>query len=334
VKSLPILRTRYATGFLRGLDQLGLPAGASLSRAGLNDGILRDSDNWMPLHQLGQFLEHVSQRHGCWELGQVAGLLPRRAHSDFSMKVLHAPTLNQSLTTLSKFACKEDTSAHFTLIPNGQGTWLDCGSVQGSVDMVAQVELYRLGALVEVVREYAGPNWLPRFINLQSSDDYRIQGNDLLRKTNVHFGAGSLSFLIDAPLLSLSPQKFEKLANRDVRLDDSDLGRYSVFEFTENLKAVLNSRLGQSDVGITAVAQKIGMSSRSLQRQLARHGTSFSELLDQTRIDTAQSLLNETEEPHHEIARSLGYQHTAHFSRAFRRVCGVSPRQYRQLQKS
>ena len=48
------------------------------------------------------------------------------------------------------------------------------------------------------------------------------------------------------------------------------------------------------------------------------------------RIDAAKLLLNENRHSISEIGDIVGYQDHSAFSRAFRRLCGCSPREWRQ----
>ena len=257
-------------------------------------------------------------------------MLPRSAHSEFSRSILHAPTLHQSLTSVCRYSFQEDTSAHFKVIHNSRGIWMDCGSLSGRPETIYQIEMYRLGALVKLIRSYSGTKWLPTEINLQSQACHNIRDNPLLITSNVHFQARGLSFLVDANLLPISSQRCNSLGNKVDTIDSLELGRYSVNAFVDQLEAVMVSKMGCGAINIDVISNMIGISPRSLQRELSRFGTSYSELLERLRIDRAKEMLAETGLPQVEISRELGYGHSANFSRAFRRACGISPRQYRR----
>ncbi|MEN8801245.1 MAG: helix-turn-helix transcriptional regulator, partial [Thiogranum sp.] len=77
-------------------------------------------------------------------------------------------------------------------------------------------------------------------------------------------------------------------------------------------------------------AELCNTSKRSLQRRLTESGTRYSEILEQARFDAASELLKGTELKVTDVAHQLGYSDSAHFSRAFKRIAGVSPRVYRQ----
>lgn len=78
----------------------------------------------------------------------------------------------------------------------------------------------------------------------------------------------------------------------------------------------------------TAVARRLGMSARNLQRHLADEGTSFKGLLNEARVSLARHYVADGRLSVTEIAFVLGFADTSTFSRAFKRWTGMSPREY------
>jgi AraC-like DNA-binding protein len=93
----------------------------------------------------------------------------------------------------------------------------------------------------------------------------------------------------------------------------------------ERVERVIADRLPQGDVSLSAAASTLGMSTRSLTRRLAEHGTSFKELVERLRRDLALRYLGETTLGLTEIAFLLGYSEVSSFSHAFRRWTGKAP---------
>jgi AraC-like DNA-binding protein len=81
---------------------------------------------------------------------------------------------------------------------------------------------------------------------------------------------------------------------------------------------------------IEHVAELLHMSDRTLKRQLAAEGTTFSTLVDEVRYRHATSLLSRTDYSLEQIADELGYSDVANFSRAFKRWSGRSPSNWRK----
>ena len=81
---------------------------------------------------------------------------------------------------------------------------------------------------------------------------------------------------------------------------------------------------------LAALADRLGLSPRQTERLLRQqYGTTFQEKRTQARMSAAAVLLVETAASVTEIAMELGYSSAEHFSGAFRRFYGLSPRAYR-----
>jgi AraC-like DNA-binding protein len=77
------------------------------------------------------------------------------------------------------------------------------------------------------------------------------------------------------------------------------------------------------------VASTLGVSARTLQRQLREEGTSFAGVLTELRREMAPALLRDGRLAVSEVAFLLGYEDPSAFQRAFRRWFGRSPRAFR-----
>lgn len=86
----------------------------------------------------------------------------------------------------------------------------------------------------------------------------------------------------------------------------------------------------RGEYGAAALAGRLGLGQRTLQRQVGHLGTSVRDIIDEVRAATARQLLADPDLSLFEIARSLGYTTESAFRRAFRRWTGQSPSQYRR----
>jgi AraC-like DNA-binding protein len=84
---------------------------------------------------------------------------------------------------------------------------------------------------------------------------------------------------------------------------------------------------GQADMA--EVAQRLGVSRRTLARRLTSEGHTFGEILDRFRFDLAKRYLQEHDLQISNVAWLLGYQETSAFYHAFRRWTGKTPTQVR-----
>jgi AraC-like DNA-binding protein len=84
--------------------------------------------------------------------------------------------------------------------------------------------------------------------------------------------------------------------------------------------------LHTGEVGVEAVARRLGVSRQTLYRQLRAEGVTFEQVRDELRHELAAMYLGDSRLPVHEIGYLVGYSDPAAFSRAFRRWSGTSPR--------
>lgn len=80
---------------------------------------------------------------------------------------------------------------------------------------------------------------------------------------------------------------------------------------------------------ISQAARELGMSTRSLQRRLQRENKTFSQVITDIRAATAVRLLDRTDMSLSEIGFLSGFADQAHFTRSFKSVIAITPKQYR-----
>ncbi|MHB9799622.1 AraC family transcriptional regulator [Pseudomonas sp. MT3] len=97
--------------------------------------------------------------------------------------------------------------------------------------------------------------------------------------------------------------------------------------------ALLGEQLTRGEPGRAAVASELGLSERTLQRRLAEEGSSYQQLLADTRRQLAERYLSEGNLPATDIAALLGYSEPSVFFRAFRNWTRLTPGEYRQLRR-
>lgn len=111
---------------------------------------------------------------------------------------------------------------------------------------------------------------------------------------------------------------------------------YAGSSASDRVYAEAVSMLEQGTLPTTpALARRVGVGCRTLQRMLAREGVTVRELVQQAKREAALRLLSAHPSPSvKEVATMLGFGSTAAFSRAFRRWTSECPRQWRRRVRS
>lgn len=92
----------------------------------------------------------------------------------------------------------------------------------------------------------------------------------------------------------------------------------------------IESLLPSGKLHIDKVAESLVMSRRTLQRRLAEHHQTYSQLLWEIRLNIAAKKLENSDQPIAEIAFELGYGDASNFTRAFRKKTGFPPLYFRK----
>ena len=88
------------------------------------------------------------------------------------------------------------------------------------------------------------------------------------------------------------------------------------------------------DWNAAEVSQRLAVGESTLRRYLQQEQTSFREILEETRMVTALSLLQETSWPVGQVAEAVGYLSHSRFSDRFRRRFGLSPAELKRSRES
>jgi AraC-like DNA-binding protein len=93
---------------------------------------------------------------------------------------------------------------------------------------------------------------------------------------------------------------------------------------TAQVRRILGTALRSNEGHIEGVAQKLGVTARSLQRRLKDEGASFQSMREEVRRELAQRYLDE-DLAITEISFLLGFSEPSAFFRAFKRWTGITP---------
>ena len=316
---------RYTDSFVQQLHGLGAPVERLLNQVNLSEEMLLDRDAFIAAQQLWRFTALAAEYTGCLNLGLNSGLTPLEEHSQFGKNLVFAPTLYQAFRLFCQMAPSELTNAEFSLKYERGTAWFCGGPVYGTEPEVLQVGMYRIAMFVQLVRWVNGPDWQPRRIRLQVPSLQPQFDNELIRNSMLQFGCPEPAVEVPLALLSrkLAPSLVEPPPEPVFQAD-------TPLDYRDRIKQLLRSHIRNRKLGIEQFARSLDLPVRSLQRELAEHGLVYSELVEQTRVELASELLQATHLKIGDIARIVGYSESTHFSRAFRRVTGNTPRHYRQ----
>ncbi|MWJ33064.1 helix-turn-helix transcriptional regulator, partial [Saccharibacillus sp. WB 17] len=98
----------------------------------------------------------------------------------------------------------------------------------------------------------------------------------------------------------------------------------------QEVRAFIDANYIDPDLSLSSIADRFGLSASYLSRLFKdAFGQNFVDYLAGIRVEAAQALLRDTEDPIREIATRVGYANYMSFSRAFKKIVSATPGEYR-----
>jgi two-component system, response regulator YesN len=142
---------------------------------------------------------------------------------------------------------------------------------------------------------------------------------------------------IDTPLFSFQLQDYRQLRAESGLLLDGMQQLYASYQeriapdSIQQIKQYIVEHSHQ-DITLDAIGKKVGLSpfyiSKMFKEQL---GVNYIDFLTECRIEKAKKLMGDPERSMKEITFEIGYHDPNYFSKVFRKMCDVSPTEYRKM---
>jgi AraC-like DNA-binding protein len=261
----------------------------------------------------------MSRSVGLESLG-IAGRLAR-----------HSPSVAAALSALVRNFSLHDTGGSLSLAVGDEETTFSYTINAAARQSSEQIYDLCVGAMNNIMRQLCGPEWRPDTIMLPRKRPRDIQPYLTILRAPLQFEALHAAIVFSSrwlaqPVSGADPVLYELLQNRA----HTDIAEQDPLLFSEVRRAI-GKLLPEGRCSRTAIARELNMHQRTLGRRLQSSGTTFKELLDETRSEHARQLLHDTTAPIARIAQSLGYKNPTVFTRAFRKWYGMTPRDFRNV---
>lgn len=178
-----------------------------------------------------------------------------------------------------------------------------------------------------------------KYANFKYPTPEHVKEYSLLLPCHCRFKQNENSIVFERSALSLPIKQKERELNRFLKNSPADLLSKPMFHSTfttqvmnymaeDFLQASPDNKIEHMPL-IEKVASYFNMSSRNLRRRLKEEGSSYQSIKDMLRKNHAMKLLNNKELAINQVAREVGFNEPAGFSRAFKQWTGQTPKQYR-----
>jgi AraC-like DNA-binding protein len=125
------------------------------------------------------------------------------------------------------------------------------------------------------------------------------------------------------------PTANTELARANDQIVIDYLAKFDRDRITMRVRSMLLDQFAAGPATQETVARELNLSARSLQRKLHEEGTTYKQLVDDTRRELAAQYVKQSQLSINEITYMLGFSEPSNFTRAFKRWTGESPSEYR-----
>lgn len=327
MSSIPITRCQFLIPFTDIHDEIGAPTASLLEKLRLPTSLEDKADDFIPLLRAVDFAEKAQRSQSIADIGFQASRRLRFCHLSAKLRTVigHSPTLFIALQQACKWATLEDNVLNMWLERAGDHIKI-CSKLVGTAGIAHLEHSQWLQNVfpIHIVRQFAGPDWVPATIAFEAR--YSPGPETRASWPGTQFLSGQFASWIEVPLSFMGLSGTATEVPRELLAEEANPAGA---EIISSLKLMLPSYLDEGVPTVAEIAEMAGTSVRSLQRKLSLAGLTYSDLLETVRFQKAAKLLCSTDAKVIEVAFASGYADPAHFTRAFRRMSGTTPRRFR-----
>ena len=326
---IPTVQSLWARTIAADLQKFGRKVDAVLAEAGLSLRVVNRVGGRIPWQAQARLLDIVARElaDDCYGI-HLASRIDKRDFGVLAYVGLASHTLGEALANLSRYARVFNDALQIDL-STGDGTTI-IGITSADPDLLhyrQQME-FGVGVVVNAYRFLSKQEVTPlevRFVHARSdrlSEVSRCLGCEvsfLRSSVQLVFKASDMAIPIPAAdhrlrkiLQTHGDDTLEQHGTRDIGL---------VHQVERRIVELLPKGTAKTEV----IASELGVSQRTLARQLAVHGTSFNDVLERIRKQLALRYVRGGDIRLTEISFLLGYANQPAFNQAFKRWTGKTP---------
>jgi len=320
------------TGAAALLEVLGVCPESVASEAELPELALRSADVPIRGAQVLRFLSLAADVTRCRNFGlRLAEYQGLAVLGPILVMMQGTPTIGEAMETLAEFYVLHTSMSCVRAVRDEQGMVLtyDLENAAGPGEIQA-VEL-GLANGMQYLRSICGTAWHPAVVQFRHAAPADCTLHRRMFGRSLNFDQDRNAIVLDRDTVMRPVTQHRRNAHRVLEAHLRRERAQVEALWVVRTQTIIRALLPFTDTSLNAIAHALATSPRSLQRRLFEAGTTFDELREQVRGDLAVKYVQQSNKRLAEISAMLGYSQQSAFSRAFKRLRGVTPRQLRAM---
>jgi AraC-like DNA-binding protein len=313
------------------LRQRGFDPVEEVSAVGMDLAKAANPDWRVSQPEFGRLLQHCVSITGeeAFALDAAEQLQPQILHS-LGLAWLASDTVYDGLRRLVRFSRLISTGMDLKLNEDNDMVQLTLAHDPEFEELSTADRDYAVGIVTRMCRLTLGEYLAPIKVSLDRPQPEHPEKWEYMLACHVEFGSSNTCITwsradISEPLVTGDPA----LARINDEYTQTYLNAFAARSTTREVVNKIVERLPDGPPNQQQIADALHVSNRTLQRKLKDEGTSFMDLLQNTRMQLACKYLRQPSRSVVETAYMLGFSEPSTFSRAFKRWTGLAPAAYR-----
>lgn len=331
MNEVPITRAAHVIEICDILREIGTPVTRELANAKLPATLEETPDALVNALYGMEFAKVCADKEGIEDFGWLTAkhFCRSQLNSELIGALQSEPTVKTRLEKLFELSALEDSHYRPCFGRNSDHVvvFADGGSAADFIGYDIS-EWVQIAVVLEPIRSIMGRVWCPDDVYFTSNFRMSDEARQSFPNTRFHMNASRTAISFPNHVLAASTN-----ATGLGCAPQADLKPVPT-SFSDVLQALMMPYLSENRMPIGEAADLMGTSTRGLQRKLADQGLRYSQLIETARFEMATELLKDPEIRLIDVAFAVGYEDQSNLGRCFRRMAGVSPGKYRNMQQA
>lgn len=329
---MSLIRGTALQGFVPLVLELGADADALLRFAHLRPDAVGRHDAFVDYRSVIAVLEAAARATGAGDLGRrLAGRQGLEILGPLGVAARTAPTVGAALASIETYMTFYSPAIAISVSsePGRRVATFEWRVVPDRPPAHRQAAELALGVTCQVFRLLAGPDFFPSSVQLRHGALVEEAEYVAYFGCPVEFSTTRYGFRFPAAVLA-RPLGADSAVHAVVEdYLSAVVAPAAATGVVDAVVTLVRTMLPTGGLDLDLVADQLALHPRTLQRQLARQGTSFAALVDLVRREEAERYLRETDMPLGQLAGVLGLSEQSALTRASRRWFGGPPSRVR-----
>jgi len=318
---MSLIRGTALQGFASLADDLGADAEELLRLAHLDPDAVGSQDSYLEYRGVIAALEAAARVTGAGDFGL---LLAQRQGLDIlgplGVAARTAPTVGAALASIEKYMAVYSPAIAITVTwsPGEELASFDWRIIVERPPAHRQAAELALGVTCQVFRLLAGPEFRPTRVQLRHPTLTEIEAYEDYFGCPVDFSTDCYRIWFPAAVLAL-PLDADSAVHAVVEEYLDTVAVPHSTSTVENVRRLIRTMLPTGGLTLDLVCAQLAVHPRTLQRDLAKRGTSFASIVDEVRREEVERYLRETSMPLAQLAGVVGLSEQSALTRACRR---------------